>query len=46
MKFNEINRRMKLTEKDIDAVVKDLNNDTEPSEDAFLMLEDEVSQSV
>jgi len=37
---------MKLTEKDIDAVVKDLNNDTEPPEDTFLMLEDEVPQSI
>ena len=42
VKSGEIARRIKLTEKDIDQVVKQLNNDTEPPEETFLILEEEV----
>ena len=42
MKSGEIARRIKLTEKDIDRVVRQLNNDTEPPEETFLILEEEV----
>ena len=43
MKSGEIGRRIKLTEKDIDEVVKQLNNDMEPPEETFLNLEDDVN---
>jgi len=42
VKSGEIGRRIKATEKEIDQVVKELNNETEPPEETFLMLEEEV----
>lgn len=42
VKSGEIGRRVKATEKDIDQVVKELNNETEPPEETFLILEEEV----
>ena len=46
VKSGEIARRIKATEKDIDQVVKELNNETEPPEETFLILEEEVSSAV
>lgn len=43
VKSGEIARRIKATEKDIDQVVKELNNETEPPEETFLILEEEVN---
>jgi hypothetical protein len=42
VKSGEIGRRIKLMEKEIDKVIKELNNDTEPLEETFLILEEEV----
>jgi SPX domain protein involved in polyphosphate accumulation len=46
VKSGEISRRIKLTEKEIDQVIKELNNDTEPPEDTFLILQEEVSDII
>ena len=46
MKLGEISRRIKLTEKEIDQVIKELNNDTEPLEETFLILEEEISDII
>ena len=46
VKSGEINRRVKLTEKEIDQVIRQLNNDTEPPEETFLILEEEVSDII
>ena len=46
VKSGEIARRIKVTEKEIDQVVKELNNETEPPEETFLILEEEVLSSV
>ena len=43
VKLGEISRRIKDTEKEIDQVIKELNNATEPPEEAFFTLEEEVS---
>jgi SPX domain protein involved in polyphosphate accumulation len=42
VKSGEIIRRIKITEKEIEQVVKELNSDTEPSDETFQILEDEV----
>ena len=46
MKSGEISRRIRLTEKEIDQVIKELNNDTEPPEETFLILQEEVSDII
>jgi hypothetical protein len=42
VKSGEIARRIKATEKDIDQVVKQLDQQTTPPEETFLILEEEV----
>jgi parvulin-like peptidyl-prolyl isomerase len=42
VKSGEITRRIKATEKEIDQVHKELSHETEPPEESFLILEEEV----